>query len=102
MLPPGSFEAIVPALILLGVVLVILQPRLSRGGRGPGGGPRGSRRSHRRRRRLVGVARGAGDRRLRGLLRAAQGVLLMAVLGIGVNELLQRLNGVKNVLAAAR
>jgi len=35
-----------------------------------------------------------------GYFGAAQGVLLMAVLGIGVDESLQRLNAVKNVLAA--
>ena len=34
-----------------------------------------------------------------GYFGAAQGVLLMAVLGIGVAETLQRLNGMKNVLA---
>lgn len=95
-LPPGAFEAVVPALILLGVVLVVVQPRLS-----------------------AWVARrhalsGAPARDLAwwvwpavlltgvygGYFGAAQGVLLMAVLGIGVQETLQRLNGVKNVLAA--
>ncbi len=35
-----------------------------------------------------------------GYFGAAQGVLLMAILGIGVDETLQRLNAVKNVLAA--
>ncbi len=35
-----------------------------------------------------------------GYFGAAQGVLMMAVLGIGVDETLQRLNGAKNVLAA--
>jgi uncharacterized membrane protein YfcA len=35
-----------------------------------------------------------------GYFGAAQGVLLMAILGIGVDEPLQRLNAVKNVLAA--
>ena len=35
-----------------------------------------------------------------GYFGAAQGVLLMAVLGIGVQESLQRINAVKNVLAA--
>jgi uncharacterized protein len=34
-----------------------------------------------------------------GYFGAAQGVLLMAVLGIGIDETLQRLNAVKNVLA---
>ena len=35
-----------------------------------------------------------------GYFGAAQGVLMMAVLGIGVDDSLQRLNGAKNVLAA--
>jgi uncharacterized membrane protein YfcA len=34
-----------------------------------------------------------------GYFGAAQGVLLMAVMGIGIDESLQRLNAVKNVLA---
>jgi uncharacterized membrane protein YfcA len=34
-----------------------------------------------------------------GYFGAAQGVLLMAILGIGIDEALQRLNGVKNVLS---
>ena len=34
-----------------------------------------------------------------GYFGAAQGVLLMAVMGIGIAEPLQRLNGLKNVLA---
>lgn len=95
-LPPGAFEAVVPALILLGVVLVVVQPRLSAW----------VARRH--------AERGAPARDLAwwvwpavlltgvygGYFGAAQGVLLMAVLGIGVQETLQRLNGVKNVLAA--
>ncbi|MGL5810251.1 MAG: sulfite exporter TauE/SafE family protein, partial [Nocardioides sp.] len=36
-----------------------------------------------------------------GYFGAAQGVLLMAVMGLGISETLQRLNGVKNVLASA-
>ena len=72
-LPPDAFEAIVPVLILLGVVLVILQPRLSKmvaaraeareaAGAAPAPG-----------RCLVGVAGGAPDRRLRRLLRSRAG-----------------------------
>ena len=95
-LPEGAFEAIVPALILLGVTLVICQPRLSawvaaraeRTGRSNEHGawwvwPAVL---------LTGV--------YGGYFGAAQGVLLMAVLGIGVAQSLQRSNAVKNVLAA--
>ena len=34
-----------------------------------------------------------------GYFGAAQGVILMGVLGIGIDDSLQRLNGLKNVLA---
>jgi uncharacterized membrane protein YfcA len=95
-LPDDAFSAIVPVLILLGVVLVIFQPRLSAWV---------AARSE---------ARGTSERDgawwvwpgvlltgvYGGYFGAAQGVLLMAVLGIGVAEHLQRLNAVKNVLAA--
>jgi uncharacterized membrane protein YfcA len=95
-LPEGAFEAIVPVLIALGVALVIFQPRLS--------GLVAARAEHRPESTrdgawwvwpgvlLTGV--------YGGYFGAAQGVLLMAVLGIGIDEGLQRLNAVKNVLAA--
>lgn len=95
-LPAGAFETIVPVLIGLGVLLVVVQPRLSRGV--------DARREARdettaRDARwvwpMVGLTGVYG-----GYFGAAQGVLLMGVLGIGVPESLQRLNAVKNVLAA--
>jgi uncharacterized protein len=99
-LPPGAFEAVVPGLILLGVVLVVLQPRLSKAVA-----------ERAEARKAVGdlpprdgawwvwpavLATGVYG----GYFGAAQGVLLMGLLGIGINESLQRLNGVKNVLAS--
>jgi uncharacterized membrane protein YfcA len=89
-LPEGAFEAIVPALIGLGVLLVVFGPRISawtdtrRGDSGQHGWvwPAVA---------LTGV--------YGGYFGAAQGVLLMAVLGIGIAETLQRLNAVKNILA---
>ncbi len=94
-LPAEAFGAVVPALILLGVVLVLAQPRISRwvaarhaddGGRPVHGAwwvvP------------AVALAGVYG-----GYFGAAQGVLLMAILGIGVDEALQRLNALKNVLS---
>lgn len=97
LLPPGAFEAIVPALILLGVVLVILGPRLSR--------------AVVRRAEARGDDSGSdagwvwpavfGGAIYGGYFGAAQGVILMAMLGIGVQEPMQRLNAVKNVLVAA-
>ena len=96
-LPEDAFEAIVPALILIGVLLVIFQPRLSAWV---------ARRAERRGTTLdhhgawwvwpaVLLAGVYG-----GYFGAAQGVLLMAILGIGVAETLQRSNAAKNVLAA--
>lgn len=99
-LPPDAFEAVVPGLILLGVVLVILQPRLSKAVAARAEAREAAGRAPARDGAwwvwpavlLTGV--------YGGYFGAAQGVLLMAVLGIGINETLQRLNGVKNVLAA--
>jgi uncharacterized membrane protein YfcA len=95
-LPKGAFVAIVPVLILLGLVLVVLQPRISawvaRRHEATGGLP-----YHGTGWVWPGVlVTGVYG----GYFGAAQGVLLMAVLGTGVDESLQRLNAVKNVLAA--
>ena len=96
-LPAAAFDAIVPALIGLGCLLVVIQPALSR-------------RVAARRARLgagAGPAHGSAWLWLAVLLTgvyggyfgAAQGVLLIAVLGIGLAEPLARVNAVKNVLA---
>jgi uncharacterized protein len=95
MLPSSSFERVVPYLIMLACVLVVLQPRLS-----------------------ARVIRRAADRPdvprphalldatvfltaiYGGYFGAAQGVILIALLGIFVDDHLQRLNAAKNVLAA--
>ena len=94
-LPSGAFDTIVPVLIGLGVVLVVLGPQISRrvaaraaerGGLPDHGAwwvwP------------AVFLAGVYG-----GYFGAAQGVLLMAILGIGIDDLLQRHNATKNVLA---
>lgn len=93
-LPDAAFEAIVPALVGLALVLVVVQPRLSRW--------LDARRSTPR-------ARDGGPGLLAGMLGAsvyggyfgaAQGILYLAALGIALDDELQRLNGLKNVLAA--
>jgi uncharacterized protein len=89
-LPAAAFEVIVPVLIAVACVLVVAQPRLSAwlGGRQrhPHGGPW----------LWLGVlATGVYG----GYFGAAQGVVLLALLGIFLNEDLQRVNAVKNVLA---
>ncbi len=95
-LPEDAFEAIVPALILLGITLVVCGKRISRWVAArhadTGGMP------------FHGawwvwpaiLAAGIYG----GYFGAAQGVILMAVLGIGFDEALQRLNGIKNILGA--
>ena len=95
-LPPAAFQAIVPALIGLGCLLVIFQPMISR---------RVAARA--KARGIVRPEHGASWVWLLvfvtgvygGYFGAAQGVLLMAVLGVGLTESMQRNNATKNVLA---
>jgi len=92
-LPSSAFSAIVPVLIVIGLLLVVLQPRISawvdrrhegaRGRFGPWW--------------VWPAVLGTGV--YGGYFGAAQGVILMGVLGIGIDDDLQRLNGLKNVLA---
>ncbi len=94
-LPPSAFDAIVPVLIGLGVLLVVFGPAISK--------------------RVAARAESRGGVPDHGVwwvwpavllagvyggyFGAAQGVLLMAILGIGVVDSMQRHNGTKNVLA---
>lgn len=92
-LPAAAFDAIVPVLVALSLVLVVVQPRLrerlagrlveDHDGRPSTG-------------LIVGVAL-AGC--YGGYFGAAQGILLIALLGSLLTDDLQRLNGTKNVLA---
>jgi uncharacterized protein len=91
-LPAGAFEAVVPALILLALVLVLLQPWLARKlakreRRHEHGGPVLSLGVL-----VVGV--------YGGYFGASQGVLNLALMGILLDEQLHRLNAAKNVLTA--
>jgi hypothetical protein len=91
-LPSSVFDDVVPVLILVAVALVLLQPRLSR-------------LVAERRNRVVehgGVELWTGiflTGIYGGYFGAAQGVILLSLLGIFIADNLQRLNGVKNVLA---
>ena len=95
-LPAAAFDAIVPVLIALGCVLVVLQPRISAwvAARAEAQGrevhPHGNAWVW----TLVLLAGVYG-----GYFGAAQGVLLMAILGVGLQETMQRNNATKNVLA---
>ncbi|GAA4239472.1 sulfite exporter TauE/SafE family protein [Actinomadura meridiana] len=93
-LPAEAFDIIVIALILVALILVVAQPRLQKwvlgrreGEHRPHGGPA----------LWVGVLL-AGM--YGGYFGAAQGIILIALLGIMLDEDLQRVNAAKNVLSA--
>jgi uncharacterized membrane protein YfcA len=106
-LPSNSFQYIVSALILIACVLVFLQPRIN---------ARITARKQRREQAVGGQARseqGEGERTnpvlaagvfgagaYGGYFGAAQGVLVIGLLGSFLDEPLQRVNGAKNVLVA--
>ncbi|MFD4247814.1 sulfite exporter TauE/SafE family protein [Streptomyces sp. NPDC058525] len=97
-LPSDSFDTIVPALIGVALLLVVLQPRLAA--------------ALRRRQEAAGADPGhpdGGPVLLSGMLLssayggyfgAAQGVLYVGLMGLLLREDLQRINAVKNVIAA--
>lgn len=93
LLPKGVFDAVVPALVLLAALLVYVQPRLSAGvaARGRGRADAGP--------VLVSGVYLAGV--YGGYFGAAQGVLLIGLLGVLLPVGLQQANAIKNVLAGA-
>jgi len=94
-LPPAAFEAIVPLLIGVSVVLVLIQPRLAAAvqrRRADAGGATDR----------IGAPASAGTLLAGvygGYFGAAQGVLLMGILGAVLPDDLQTINGIKNALA---
>ena len=91
-LPASAFQRIVPVLILVACLLVAVQPRISRALAARPGGAAGHSLL------LLGAVYAAGI--YGGYFGAAQGVMLIALLGIFLPDHLQRLNGLKNVLVA--
>jgi uncharacterized membrane protein YfcA len=90
-LPAAAFKAIVPVLIGLGCVLVLTQPWISRHIHPPETAPpHGSL-------LVAGLVFAAGV--YGGYFGAAQGVILIGILGLGLSETMQRVNATKNVLA---
>jgi uncharacterized membrane protein YfcA len=104
-LPPSAFKAIVPALIALALVMVIAQPWLSK-----------KVAARQQARPATAGEYAAADTRAQtggpilwaivfllgiygGYFGAAQGILLLGLLGITFTDDLQRINAVKNVLA---
>ncbi|MFE7662363.1 sulfite exporter TauE/SafE family protein, partial [Streptomyces celluloflavus] len=96
-LPATAFERIVPVLVGLALVLVVLQPRISK--------------NLRQRRELTGTS-GPPDGGLPlfigltlasiygGYFAAAQGIVYVSLMGLLLDDSMQRLNAAKNVLAA--
>ncbi|MFI7501061.1 sulfite exporter TauE/SafE family protein [Streptomyces sp. NPDC049687] len=96
-LPSDAFDTIVPVLIALALVLVLLQPRIAK--------------AVRRRRETTGTTHRphGGPVLMAGLLLAsmyggyfgaAQGILYLSLMGLLLDEDLQRVNAVKNILGA--
>lgn len=94
-LPPAAFQAIVPVLIAMGLILVVLGPRLQRRAveRHEAGIPPAAWHGA----ALTGGVLVAGI--YGGYFGAAQGVILMGLMSALSTEPIQRLNGYKNVLA---
>jgi hypothetical protein len=90
-LPASAFKAIVPAFIIVALGLILLQPRLSM-----------ALASHRREGRVhVGPLAMAGifaSGVYGGYFGAAQGIMVLAILGLSLDEDLQRINAIKVVL----
>ena len=96
-LPHQVFRLIVPALVVFAVVLLLFQPRLAK--------LRAARQQRREsaqeeRHGPLLPAAVLATAVYGGYFGAAQGVILIAALGVFIDDTLQRLNGLKNVLAA--
>ncbi|MEE1801867.1 sulfite exporter TauE/SafE family protein [Streptomyces sp. NPDC101062] len=96
-LPSTAFETVVPVLVTLALVLVILQPRLARAVQA------------RRTRKGTSAGPNGGPLLFAGLLlasvyggyfTAAQGIIYLSLMGMLLDDTLQRLNAVKNILSA--
>lgn len=89
---PGAFAAIVPALIFVALVLVVVGPRLSKA--------LAQHRHAEAHRSWPLVLTIFGTAIYGGYFGAGQGIIMIALLTIFLPDDLQRLNGLKNVLAA--
>jgi uncharacterized membrane protein YfcA len=90
-LPASAFKAIVPAFIAAALVLVVAQPWLTRRLAGRHAHPLGFRGALPIALYAVGV--------YGGYFGAAQGIMILAFLGLALPDGLQRINALKNVLA---
>jgi len=90
-LPASAFNSIVPGFIAASLVLVVLQPWLTRRLAGHHAHPLNARGALPLSLFVVGV--------YGGYFGAAQGILILALLGLTLPDPLQRINAIKNVLA---
>jgi uncharacterized membrane protein YfcA len=98
-LPASTFEAVVPVLIGLAVVLVAVQPLVQRALRRRASGEEERPVGRGRTAALFGGAYLTGT--YGGYFAASQGVLQIGIFGLLLREPLQRLNALKNVLTLA-
>ncbi|WP_030908843.1 sulfite exporter TauE/SafE family protein [Streptomyces sp. NRRL F-5126] len=96
-LPPTAFETVVPVLVGLALVLVVLQPRIAE-----------LVRRQRARRGTEAAGREAGPALITGILlasvyggyfTAAQGIMYLSLMGMLLDDTMQRLNAVKTVIS---
>jgi uncharacterized membrane protein YfcA len=90
-LPAAAFKAIVPVFIVVALVLILVQPRLAR--------RLAQRRRPTARPGPVTTTAVVGTGIYGGYFGAAQGILLLGILGVTVPDDLQHINALKNLLA---
>jgi uncharacterized membrane protein YfcA len=90
-LPESAFKAIVPVFIAVALLLIVLQPRIA--------AYLAARRTEPVEHRRVSGAATYATGIYGGYFGAAQGIMLLAVLGVALPEPIQRVNGLKNGLA---
>jgi uncharacterized protein len=99
-LPASAFKAIVPAFIIVALVLILLQPRLSRAVRAVRARRHeGARDEGTRHAGPLATVAVFGSGVYGGYFGAAQGILLLSILGLALDDDLQRINALKVVLA---
>jgi uncharacterized membrane protein YfcA len=91
-LPASAFKRIVPAFIIVALILIVIQPRLSRA-------LRARRDTGRDRPGPLAVLAVFCSGLYGGYFGAAQGILLISILGLAIDDDLQRINALKVVLA---
>src|SRR5580693_1614204 len=92
-LPASAFKAIVPVFIAIALVLIVLQPRLNR--------LLAQRAAHSAHTGRVLLAALYATGVYGGYFGAAQGILLLGILGLALAQDLHRTNALKNVLAGS-